>query len=48
VQPGAVEAEPIVSREEAVGLLFGVADILEELRLIRKTLGGGDEEEEAD
>jgi hypothetical protein len=43
-----VEAEPIVSREEAVGLLFGVADILEELRLIRKTLGGGDEEEEAD
>jgi hypothetical protein len=41
-----VEAEPIVSREEAVGL--GVADILEELRLIRKTLGGGDEEEEAD
>jgi hypothetical protein len=42
-----VEAEPLVSREEAVGLLFGVADILEELRAIRRLLEGTDEEEEA-
>jgi hypothetical protein len=32
--------------EEIVGLLFGVADILNELRAIRNLLGGGDEEED--
>jgi hypothetical protein len=43
-----VEEQMLVSRDEVVGLLFGVADILEELRLIRKVLEGGDEEEEVD
>jgi hypothetical protein len=46
VHRGSAEAEPVVSREEAVGLLFGVADILAELRRIRRALGGDDEEEE--
>jgi hypothetical protein len=41
-----VDSEPLVSREEAVGLLFGVSDILEELRLIRRILEGDDEEAE--
>ena len=40
----------VIHREEAVGLLFTVADILEEVRSIRELLEdeSGEEPEEAD
>jgi hypothetical protein len=41
-----LQAEPVIYRDEALGLLFSVADILEELRAIHDLLGGDDGEEE--
>ena len=41
-----VEIEPVVYREEAVGLLFAVADILTEVRAIRRHLEADDDGEE--
>ena len=38
--------EPIVYREEALGMMFAVTDILEEVRAIRDFLEGDDGEEE--
>jgi hypothetical protein len=38
--------EPVVHREEAVGLMFLWADILGEVRRIRRLLEGDDGEEE--
>jgi hypothetical protein len=40
--------EPVIYREEAVGLMFVVADILEELRVIHDLLEGDDGGEEAE
>jgi hypothetical protein len=41
-----MESEPVLHREEALGVGFLVADILEEVRAIRELLEGDDEEEE--
>jgi hypothetical protein len=41
-------AEPVVFREEIVGLLFTLNDVLASLRRIEILLGGDDGEEEAD
>jgi hypothetical protein len=41
-----VSFEPIVYREEALGLMFAVTDILDEVRAIRDFLEGDDGEEE--
>jgi hypothetical protein len=41
-----MDAEPILSREEALPLIFIAADILEEVRAIRDLLEGDDEEED--
>jgi hypothetical protein len=38
--------EPVVSREEAVALLFNVSDIVESLRRIEELLRDDDGEEE--
>jgi hypothetical protein len=38
---------PVIYREEVVGMLFTLADVSENLRIIRALLGGDDEEEEA-
>jgi hypothetical protein len=40
--------EPVIDRNEIVGLLFNVSDISVTLTKIEKLLRGGDEEEEAD
>jgi hypothetical protein len=40
------EPEPLIAREEVVAMLFNVADIATEVRLIRAILGEDDEEEE--
>ena len=37
--------EPVIYREETLGLMFTVHDILEEIRLIRELPEGDDEEE---
>ncbi len=41
-------AEPLIERDEIVGLLFNVSDIAVTLTKIERLLGGRDEEEEAD
>ena len=41
-----VESEPIFFRQEAVGLMFAVADILVEVRRIRALLEDDGEEED--
>jgi hypothetical protein len=41
-------AEPVIERDEAVGLLFNVSDILETLRRIERLLEDDGEAEEAD
>ena len=33
-----MDTEPVISRGEAVGLMFAVADILEEVKAIRELL----------
>lgn len=43
-----VDSEPVLHRDEALGLLWGVADILDELRRIRRLLADGEKEEEED
>jgi hypothetical protein len=40
--------EPVIYREEVLGLLFGVADISDTLDKLYKLLGGEDVEEEDD
>jgi hypothetical protein len=40
------EPEPLISREEVVGMLFNVAGIAAEARLIRRLLEDDGEEEE--
>ena len=40
--------EPVIDRDEVVGLLFNVSDISVTLTRIEELLRGGDEEEEAD
>jgi hypothetical protein len=40
-----VDAEPVVYREEAVGVMFAVMAILEEVRRVRRLLEGDDGEE---
>jgi hypothetical protein len=40
--------EPIIERDEAVGLLSNVSNILETLRRIEQLLEDGDEPEEID
>jgi hypothetical protein len=40
--------EPLIHRNEIVGLLFNVSDIAVTLTKIERLLGGDDEEEEAD
>jgi hypothetical protein len=40
--------EPVIYREEAVGLLFNVSDIMNTLVRIERLLGGDDGEEEDD
>lgn len=40
-----MNGEPVVYREEAVGLMFAVMSILNELRRIRRLLEGDDGEE---
>jgi hypothetical protein len=42
-----MEPEPMLTREEALGVAFLVADILEEVRAIRELLEVDGEEEEA-
>jgi hypothetical protein len=41
-----MEDEPVLHRSEAVGLVFAVTDILEEVRSIREILEDDGEEEE--
>jgi hypothetical protein len=41
-----MEIEPILTREEAVGVAFAVYDLLVEVRRIRRLLEGDDGEEE--
>jgi hypothetical protein len=41
-----VDEDSILHRSEAVGLVFAVSDILEEVRSIREYLEGDGEEEE--
>jgi hypothetical protein len=41
-----IEPRPVIYREEAVGLLFAVADILDEIRAIRRLPEGHDDGEE--
>ena len=41
-----MEPQTVVSREEAVGLIFLVADILEEVRMIRQLLQDDEDGEE--
>jgi hypothetical protein len=41
-------AEPLIERDEIVGLLFNVSAIADTLAKIELLLGGGGEEEEAD
>jgi hypothetical protein len=41
-----MESEAVFLRQEAVGLMFAVADILEALRRIRALLDEGGEEED--
>jgi hypothetical protein len=41
-----VEPGPVVYRDEALGLMLAVHDILEEVRAIREFLEDGDGEEE--
>jgi hypothetical protein len=43
-----MDDEPILYREEAVGLAFAVASILDHVRAIRDLLEGEDEEEAED
>jgi hypothetical protein len=43
-----VKAEPVLYRDEALGLVFAVHDILEEVRRIRALLEDDDGEEEAE
>jgi hypothetical protein len=43
-----MEPEPVLHRDEALGLAFAVADILEHVRAIRRMMEGDDEEEEED
>jgi hypothetical protein len=45
-QHSTMDSEPIVFRGEAVGLMFAVADILEEVKAIRELLEEDDGEEE--
>ena len=40
--------EPVIDRNEVVGLVFNVSDIAVTLTKIERLLGGDDEEEEAD
>jgi hypothetical protein len=44
----AMEAEPVISREEAAALMFAVMDILAEARRIRRLLEGEDDGEEGE
>jgi hypothetical protein len=44
--PAPMDNEPVLSRDEAVGLVFSVNDILLEVREIRALLEGEDGEEE--
>ncbi len=44
--PPDVEPEPVAYREEVIGMMFAVADILEEVRRIRHVLEDDDGEEE--
>jgi hypothetical protein len=46
VQRCGIGPEPVIHREEAVGLMFTVTDILDEVRAIRELLEGDDGEEE--
>jgi hypothetical protein len=41
-----VDGEVVLYREEALAVIGAIADILVELRRIRRSLGGDDEEEE--
>jgi hypothetical protein len=41
-------SDPIIERDEVVGLLFNVSDIAVTLTKIEQLLGGDDAEEEAD
>ena len=41
-----MDSEPIIFRGEAVGLMFAVADILQEVKAIRELLEEDDGEEE--
>jgi hypothetical protein len=41
-----MESEPVIHRDEAVGLIFAVSDILENVRAIRRLLEDDGEEEE--
>jgi hypothetical protein len=41
-----VNGEPVIYREETLAVIGALADILVELRAIRKLLQGGDDEEE--
>jgi len=40
-----VDEEPIINRDEALGVLFNVADVADILRKLYKLLGGEEEEE---
>ena len=44
--PDDVDAEPVLYRDEAIGLVLAVHDILEEVRNIRDLLDEDDGEEE--
>jgi hypothetical protein len=41
----AVDSQPLISRSELQAALFALYDILEEVRIIRRLLDGGDGEE---